>query len=125
MAGLVFGGVGVAAALQGRSTASSRSGRSPWRSSTGAKAKLPNATVSSEISPEYLGVGYILGPRIGGIMVSGSVIAWIVLIPLLTLVGIPDATSTRTSPRSASRRRRSTAGAGRTTPSASTAPTCA
>jgi putative OPT family oligopeptide transporter len=58
---------------------------------TGAQSKLPNATISSEISPEYLGVGYILGPRVGGIMVSGSILAWVVLIPLLTILHIPDA----------------------------------
>jgi putative OPT family oligopeptide transporter len=90
MAGLVFGGVAVAAVYKALNSIFGF-----WKEAvtfaTGAKAKLPNATVSSEISPEYLGVGYILGPRIGGIMVSGSVIAWIVLIPLLTLVAIPDA----------------------------------
>jgi len=45
----------------------------------------PNATLSSEITPEYLGVGYIIGPRIAGIMVSGSVLSWLVMIPLLSL----------------------------------------
>jgi putative OPT family oligopeptide transporter len=52
-------------------------------------ATLPNATVSLEPTAEYLGVGYILGPRVGGIMVSGGVLSWIVLIPLLSLL-IPE-----------------------------------
>jgi putative OPT family oligopeptide transporter len=57
---------------------------------------FPNGTVSAEISPEYLGVGYILGPRIGGIMVSGGVIAWLVLIPLLTVLNLsPDSITTQ------------------------------
>ncbi|HNR47652.1 MAG TPA: oligopeptide transporter, OPT family [Bacteroidia bacterium] len=48
---------------------------------------LPSATVSGEITPEYLGVGYIIGPRIGGLLVAGGVLAWLGLIPLLaTLV---------------------------------------
>jgi len=51
---------------------------------------LPNATVSGEPTSEYLGVGYILGPKVGGIMVSGAILSWIVLIPLLTLL-VPDA----------------------------------
>ena len=38
-------------------------------------------------SPEYLGVGYILGPRIAGIMVSGGVLSWLVLLPLLIDAG--------------------------------------
>src|SRR5439155_18491877 len=37
----------------------------------------PNMTVSSAITPEYLGVGYIIGPKIAGVMVSGSVLAWV------------------------------------------------
>ncbi len=52
---------------------------------------LPNATVATEPTSEYLGVGYILGPRVGGIMVSGAILSWIVLIPLLTLL-VGDAT---------------------------------
>jgi putative OPT family oligopeptide transporter len=31
---------------------------------TGPKSAYPNATLNSEITPEYLGVGYIIGPRI-------------------------------------------------------------
>jgi putative OPT family oligopeptide transporter len=50
----------------------------------------PNMTVSSEITPEYLGVGYIIGPKISGVMVSGSILAWVAMIPLLTLF-VPEA----------------------------------
>jgi putative OPT family oligopeptide transporter len=44
---------------------------------------LPNATVNADITPEYLGVGYIIGPRIAGVLVAGGVLAWLGLIPLL------------------------------------------
>lgn len=48
---------------------------------------LPAACVGGEITPEYLGVGYIIGPRLAGIMVAGGVLAWLGLIPLIaTLV---------------------------------------
>ena len=47
---------------------------------------LPSARLSSEITPEYLGVGYIIGLRISGIMVAGSVLSWFVFIPLLATV---------------------------------------
>lgn len=48
---------------------------------------FPSAVVSGEITPEYLGVGYIIGPRISGVLVAGGVLAWLGLIPLLaTLV---------------------------------------
>ncbi|MBL0744283.1 OPT family oligopeptide transporter [Chryseolinea lacunae] len=47
----------------------------------------PSAASRGEITPEYLGVGYIIGPRISGILVAGSVLAWWAMIPLLaTLV---------------------------------------
>jgi OPT family oligopeptide transporter len=44
---------------------------------------FPSARVSGEITPEYLGVGYIIGPRIAGVLVAGGVLSWLVLIPLL------------------------------------------
>ncbi|MGP8215187.1 MAG: OPT family oligopeptide transporter [Bacteroidia bacterium] len=51
------------------------------------KSVLPNAAVSGEITPELLGVGYIIGPKIAGIMVAGGVLSSIVLIPLITMLG--------------------------------------
>lgn len=53
----------------------------------GRKSMLPNGTINAEITPELLGVGYIIGPRISGIMVAGGVLSWLVLIPLITLIG--------------------------------------
>jgi OPT family oligopeptide transporter len=48
---------------------------------------FPSATVNADVTPEYLGVGYIIGPRIAGVLVAGGVLAWLGLIPLLaTLV---------------------------------------
>ena len=44
---------------------------------------FPSAKVSGEITPEYLGVGYIIGPKIGGILVAGGVLSWFVFTPLL------------------------------------------
>lgn len=44
---------------------------------------LPCATISGEITPEYMGVGYIIGFRIAGILVAGGVLAWLGMIPLL------------------------------------------
>ena len=51
---------------------------------------LPSATVNGEITPEYLGVGYIIGPRIAGVLVAGGVLAWLGLIPLLSVLVAPD-----------------------------------
>jgi putative OPT family oligopeptide transporter len=53
----------------------------------GRKSALPNGTINAEITPELLGVGYIIGPRIAGTMVAGGVLSWVVLIPLITFLG--------------------------------------
>lgn len=50
-------------------------------------SQFPNATVMSEITPEYLGVGYIIGPEGSSRIVAGSILSWMVLIPLVTLFG--------------------------------------
>jgi len=50
----------------------------------------PDGATRGEITPEYLGVGYIIGPRISGVLVAGSVLAWWALIPLLTTVVSSD-----------------------------------
>jgi uncharacterized oligopeptide transporter (OPT) family protein len=50
----------------------------------------PSATINGEITPEYLGVGYIIGPKIGGVLVAGSVLAWWAMIPLIATLVAPD-----------------------------------
>ncbi len=44
---------------------------------------LPAAKISGEITPEYLGVGYIIGVRIAGTLVAGGVLSWLVFNPLV------------------------------------------
>ncbi|HMV10397.1 MAG TPA: oligopeptide transporter, OPT family [Cyclobacteriaceae bacterium] len=50
----------------------------------------PSATINGEITPEYLGVGYIIGPKISGVLVAGSVLAWWAMIPLMATLVSPD-----------------------------------
>ena len=45
------------------------------------------SAVSAEVSPELLGVGYIIGLRTAAIMVAGGVLSSFVLIPMITLFG--------------------------------------
>jgi uncharacterized oligopeptide transporter (OPT) family protein len=52
---------------------------------------LPSAVLNGDITPEYLGVGYIIGPRIAGVLVAGGVLASFGLIPLLAFLTPPDA----------------------------------
>lgn len=51
------------------------------------KAPFEAGSISAEISPELLGVGYIIGPRIGSIMCAGGVLAYLVLIPAIKFFG--------------------------------------
>jgi putative OPT family oligopeptide transporter len=50
-------------------------------------APLKGGSISAEISPELLGVGYIIGPRIGSIMMAGGVLSCLVLTPLIKFFG--------------------------------------
>ena len=61
---------------------------------------LNNASVSVEISPELLGVGYIIGPRIASIMAAGGVLSYLVLIPLISFFGasVPEPLAPGTIP---------------------------
>ncbi|HEV7782455.1 MAG TPA: oligopeptide transporter, OPT family [Chitinophagaceae bacterium] len=43
----------------------------------------PSAQISADITPEYMGVGYIIGMRIAGVLVAGSVLSWLVFNPIL------------------------------------------
>ena len=54
---------------------------------TSRSSQFPNGTINGEITPEYLGVGYIIGQRIAGSMFAGGVLSWLVLIPLITIFG--------------------------------------
>lgn len=51
------------------------------------EAVFPRATVACTVTPEYLGVGYIIGPRIAGVLVAGGVLSYLVLIPLIAVFG--------------------------------------
>src|SRR5437868_7388661 len=42
-------------------------------------APLKGGSISCEITPELLGVGYVIGPRIGAIMAGGGVLSYLLL----------------------------------------------
>jgi len=48
---------------------------------------LKKALLGMEPTPALLGVGFILGPRIAGIMVAGGLLSWIGIIPLISYFG--------------------------------------
>ena len=86
MAGLVFRGLGLAFVYKGLMSILGL-----WKDVPGyitsRTAAFPNATVNAEITPEYLGVGYIIGPKIAGNLVAGGVLTALVLVPLISIFG--------------------------------------
>lgn len=50
-------------------------------------APLNAGSAGAEISPELLGVGYIIGPRIALTMAAGGVLSYLVLIPMIKFFG--------------------------------------
>jgi putative OPT family oligopeptide transporter len=47
----------------------------------------PGATLAADVTPEYLGVGYIIGPRTAGMIFAGGVLSWLVIIPMIKFFG--------------------------------------
>src|SRR5438445_6851964 len=84
MARLVFNGLWVAMVYKAFNTVLGFFKEIPEKVFSKTSA-LPNGTINCEIVPEYLGVGYIIGPKISGIMVSGSILGWLGLTPLLSV----------------------------------------
>ncbi|HRI64560.1 MAG TPA: oligopeptide transporter, OPT family [Polyangium sp.] len=50
-------------------------------------AAFKGASLGGELSPEMLGVGYIIGPRTASIMMAGGVLAYLILIPMIAFFG--------------------------------------
>jgi putative OPT family oligopeptide transporter len=64
------------------------SGFKLWRDEVGHEfASFKGASVGAELSPEMLGVGYIIGPKNGCIMIAGAILSSWVLTPMIKLFG--------------------------------------
>ncbi len=48
---------------------------------------LRGAAIRADVTPEYLGVGYIIGIRVAAIMLAGGVFSWLVLMPAIVFFG--------------------------------------
>jgi putative OPT family oligopeptide transporter len=61
---------------------------------------LKGAAIRADVTPEYLGVGYIIGPRVAGVIFAGGVFSWLVVMPLIYFFGshLPGAIYPGTKP---------------------------
>src|SRR6266705_349773 len=48
---------------------------------------FPGASFRATITSEYLGVGYIIGPQVAGILFAGGVISWLLIMPAIQFFG--------------------------------------
>jgi putative OPT family oligopeptide transporter len=53
----------------------------------GAQHLLKGAAIRADCTPEYLGVGYIIGARVAAVMLAGGVFSWLVLMPAIYFFG--------------------------------------
>lgn len=86
LAKMVFAGLGVATVYKVMNSILGLWKETPvW--SAARDSAFPRATVNCDITPEYLGVGYIIGPRIAGVLVAGGILSQLVLVPLIAILG--------------------------------------
>jgi putative OPT family oligopeptide transporter len=48
---------------------------------------LKGSSIRADCTPEYLGVGYIIGPRVAGLLIGGGVFSWLFLMPAIYFFG--------------------------------------
>jgi putative OPT family oligopeptide transporter len=48
---------------------------------------LKGAAIRADVTPEYMGVGYIIGIRVAAVMLAGGVFSWLVLMPAIVFFG--------------------------------------
>jgi putative OPT family oligopeptide transporter len=64
----------------------------------GSRALGYRTSLGADVTPELLGVGYIIGPRVAAVMFAGGAVGWLVLIPAIYLFG--DAAGAPVAPES-------------------------
>ena len=80
---LLFSGLGVGAIYQALANGN---GLGLWNEAP--HVRLPaKAQIGGDFTPELLGVGFIIGPRIAAIMFGGSALSWLIMIPAISLWG--------------------------------------
>jgi len=76
--GLGLGGVYTFLMNTGQAWTSQPENRPAW---------YPGSSFRAAITSEYLGVGYIIGPRVSGILFAGGIVSWLVIMPAIKFYG--------------------------------------
>ena len=86
----VFFGLGLGtlyAAFQNENLLGGWPGTPEYRPDFGPDHVMKGSSIKADATAEYLGVGYIIGPKTAGIIFAGGVFSWLVLMPLLYFFG--------------------------------------
>ena len=59
---------------------------------------LKGGSLRADVTPEYLGVGYIIGIRVAAVMLAGGVVSWLVLMPAIYFFGSNSPTPSTPAP---------------------------
>ncbi len=90
LAGRVFLGLGLGSLytlFQNENLFRAWPGQPTYNPDFGPQHILKGASINAEATSEYLGVGYIIGARVAGILFAGGVLSWLVIMPLIYFFG--------------------------------------
>jgi len=90
LAGRVFLGLGLGSLytlFQNENIFKAWPGTPEYQPDFGPQHIMKGASIKADATPEYLGVGYIIGPRVAGTIFAGGVTSWLVLMPLIYFFG--------------------------------------
>jgi putative OPT family oligopeptide transporter len=62
-------------------------GNPEFRPDFGPQHVLKGSSINADATSEYLGVGYIIGPKVAGVIFAGGVFSWLVVMPLIYFFG--------------------------------------
>jgi putative OPT family oligopeptide transporter len=62
-------------------------GQPEYQPDFGPQHVMKGASINADATSEYLGVGYIIGPRVAGVIFAGGVVSWLVIMPLIYFFG--------------------------------------
>lgn len=62
-------------------------GSPEYRPDFGVQHILKGSSINADATSEYLGVGYIIGSRVAGVIFAGGVFSWLVVMPLIYFFG--------------------------------------
>ncbi len=90
LASRVFLGLGLGGVytfFQNKNLFSAWPGSPEYRPDFGPTHILKGSSINADATSEYLGVGYIIGSRVAGVIFAGGVFSWLVVMPLIYFFG--------------------------------------